>query len=42
MALFRLLGLLPLRSMAPLGEGLGLLVYWLVRERRRVVRTNLR
>ena len=42
MALFWLLGLLPLRLMAPLGEGLGMLVYWLVRERRRVVRTNLR
>ena len=42
MALFWLLGLLPLRLMVPLGEGLGMLVYWLVRERRRVVRTNLR
>lgn len=42
MALFWLLGLLPLRLLAPLGESLGMLVYWLVRERRRVVRTNLR
>ena len=42
MALFWLLGLLPLRLMAPLGKGLGMLVYWMVRERRRVVRTNLR
>ena len=42
MALFWLLGLLPLRLMVPLGKGLGMLVYWLVRERRRVVRTNLR
>ncbi len=42
MALFWLLGLLPLRVLVPLGKGLGMLVYWLVRERRRVVRTNLR
>jgi KDO2-lipid IV(A) lauroyltransferase len=42
LALFWLLGLLPLRVLAALGKGLGMLVYWLVRERRRVVRTNLR
>ncbi len=42
LALIWLLGLLPLRLLAPLGQGLGMLVYWLVRERRRVVRTNLR
>ena len=42
MALFWLLGLLPLRVLVPLGKGLGMLVYWLVRERRRVVSTNLR
>jgi KDO2-lipid IV(A) lauroyltransferase len=42
LALFRLFGMLPLRLLAPLGRSLGMLVYWLVRERRRVVRTNLR
>jgi Kdo2-lipid IVA lauroyltransferase/acyltransferase len=33
---------LPLRLLVPAGRGLGLLVYALVRERRRVARTNLR
>ncbi len=42
LGLIWLLGLLPLRLLAPLGKGFGMLVYWLVRERRRVVRTNLR
>jgi len=42
LALFWLLGLLPLRVLAAIGKGLGMLVYWLVRERRRVVRVNLR
>lgn len=42
LVLFWLLHLLPLRLLAPLGKGLGLLVYWIAWERRRVVRTNLR
>src|SRR5258706_15858151 len=33
---------LPLRLLAPLGKGFGMLIYWLAWERRRVVRTNLR
>ena len=37
-----LLSLLPLRLLAPLGKGFGMLIYWLAWERRRVVRTNLR
>ena len=41
-ALFWLLRLLPLRLLAPIGMGLGMLVYWIAWERRRVVRTNLR
>ena len=40
--LIRLVGLLPLRLLAPLGRGFGMLIYWLAWERRRVVRTNLR
>jgi Kdo2-lipid IVA lauroyltransferase/acyltransferase len=42
LALFWLVRLLPLRLLVPLGRALGILVYWLVWERRRVVRTNLR
>ncbi|HVY05712.1 MAG TPA: lipid A biosynthesis acyltransferase [Burkholderiales bacterium] len=42
LALFWLLGLLPLRLLAPVGMGLGMLIYWIAWERRRVVRTNLR
>jgi KDO2-lipid IV(A) lauroyltransferase len=42
LALFWLVALLPLRLLVPLGSGLGMLVYWLAWERRRVVRTNLR
>jgi KDO2-lipid IV(A) lauroyltransferase len=41
LGLFWLLGWLPLWLLAPLGRGLGMLVYWLVWERRRVVRVNL-
>lgn len=37
-----LLHFLPLQLLAPLGRGLGLLIYALVRERRRVTLTNLR
>lgn len=37
-----LLHFLPLRVLAPLGRGLGLALYALVRERRRVARENLR
>jgi len=42
LGLIRLLGLMPLRLLAPLGKGFGMLIYWLAWERRRVVRTNLR
>lgn len=37
-----LLHFLPLKVLAPLGRGLGLLIYALVRERRKVALTNLR
>ena len=42
LALFWLLGLLPLAILAPIGKGLGMLIYWIAWDRRRVVRTNLR
>jgi KDO2-lipid IV(A) lauroyltransferase len=42
LGLVRLLGILPLRLLAPLGKAFGMLIYWLAWERRRVVRTNLR
>ena len=42
LGLFRLLGLLPLSLLAPLGKCFGMLIYWLAWERRRVVRMNLR
>ncbi len=42
LGIVRLLGLLPLSLLAPLGRGFGMLIYWLAWERRRVVRTNLR
>ena len=42
LGLIRLAGLLPLRLLAPLGQGFGMLLYWLAWERRRVVRINLR
>ncbi|HEX4985241.1 MAG TPA: lipid A biosynthesis lauroyl acyltransferase [Burkholderiales bacterium] len=41
-ALFWLLSHLPLRLLAPVGKGLGMLVYWIAWDRRRVVRINLR
>lgn len=37
-----LLHLLPLRLLAPLGEGVGMMLWWLGRERRCVTLTNLR
>lgn len=37
-----LLHFLPLSLLAPIGEGLGVLLYWLGRERRQVARINLR
>ena len=37
-----LLHFLPLSMLAPIGQGLGMLLYWFGRERRRVARTNLR
>ncbi len=39
---FWLLHFLPLPLLAPIGKGLGMLLYWLGRERRRVARINLR
>jgi KDO2-lipid IV(A) lauroyltransferase len=42
LALIWLLRLLPLRLLAPLGRGVGLLLYLLGRERREVVLTNLK
>ena len=32
---------LPFRALAALGEAIGSLVFWLIRERRRVTRINL-
>ncbi|MEW5943251.1 MAG: lipid A biosynthesis acyltransferase [Pseudomonadota bacterium] len=42
LALVWLLHFLPLPLLAPLGQGLGMLLYWFGRERRRVARINLR
>jgi len=39
---FWLLHFLPLPLLAPIGKGLGMLLYWLGRQRRRVARINLR
>ena len=39
---FWLLHFLPLPILAPIGKGMGMLLYWLGRERRRVARINLR
>lgn len=40
--IFWILHFLPLRLLAPIGKGMGMLLYALGRERRRVARTNLR
>lgn len=42
LALVWLLHFLPLSLLAPVGQGLGMLLYWFGRERRRVARINLR
>ena len=41
-ALLWLLHWLPLSMQAPIGRGLGLLLYWIIAPRRKVVLTNLR
>jgi KDO2-lipid IV(A) lauroyltransferase len=41
-ALIWLLHFLPLAVLAPIGQGFGMLLYWLGRERRQVARLNLR
>ncbi|MBL8452674.1 MAG: lipid A biosynthesis acyltransferase, partial [Zoogloea sp.] len=41
-ALLWLIHWLPLSIQAPIGRGIGLLLYWIIVPRRRVVHTNLR